>query len=284
MKKTGLAALFAVGLVNPVAAQTAAVAEASPPALTANVALTSSYRSRGIDQSYGKPALQGGFDYVHASGFYLGNWNSSVSSGAGFPDGSLEMDFYGGYTASFGDFGVDVGGIVFYYPGSQGRVLGWKAKSGAVTSKEIYLGGSWKFLSLKYSYSVSDYFALRGLDSEGEDTGKKTRGSTYLELSAEHDLGNGWGVNAHLGHLDLKNVHNGDYTDWGVGVTKDINGWVIGLSYVDTNASGKCSSSSSVQPYCLSRSLQDDGGEPNFSNSTKNGGRGIAILSLSRTF
>ena len=114
MKKTLLATLLASALAAPAMAQTAAAAPEAAPAspLTSNVGLFSSYRFRGIDQTYGKPALQGGFDYAHSSGFYVGNWNSNVSSGAGFPDGNLEMDFYGGYKTSFGDFGLDVGGIL----------------------------------------------------------------------------------------------------------------------------------------------------------------------------
>ena len=93
-------------------------APASEHTLTGNFGLFSSYRFRGIDQTSGKPALQGGFDYSHASGFYAGNWNSNVSSGAGYPEGNLEMDFYGGYKASFGNFGIDVGGLYYYYPGT----------------------------------------------------------------------------------------------------------------------------------------------------------------------
>jgi uncharacterized protein (TIGR02001 family) len=284
MKKPLFATLLVAGLAGSLLVQTSAVAEAGPNSLTANITLTSSYRSRGIDQTYGKPALQGGFDYAHASGLYLGNWNSNVSSGAGFPDGNLEMDFYGGYKTGFGDFALDVGGALYYYPGSEGRSLGWKAKSGAVTSKEIYVAGSWKFLSLKYSYSIDDYFALRGVDAAGTETGKSTRGSAYLDLNADYDLGGGWGINAHIGHLDLKNVHNGDYTDWKIGVTKDIDGWIVGLAYVDTNASGKCSGASSYQPYCVARSLRDDGGVADPSSSTKDAGRGIVLFSVSRTF
>ena len=71
--------------------------EASPHTLTGNLGLFSSYRFRGIDQTFNKPALQGGIDYSHSSGIYVGNWNSNVNSGAGFPEGNLEMDFYGGW-------------------------------------------------------------------------------------------------------------------------------------------------------------------------------------------
>ncbi|MCP5267420.1 MAG: hypothetical protein H6943_00130 [Zoogloeaceae bacterium] len=285
---SALACAFALPAA-PVLAQAAApAAETSPHSLTGNVGLFSSYRFRGIDQTYGKPALQGGIDYAHESGLYAGNWNSNVSSGAGFPDGNLEMDFYGGWKKSWGDFGLDLGGIVYYYPGSEGRALGTKADSGAVTNKELYIGGSWKFLSVKYSHSMDDYFSLRGWDAAGNSTGKSTKGTHYLELNANYDLGNGWGINGHVGHLSAQNMKNADYSDWKVGVTKDLSGWVVGLSYVGTNADGSCAKNrgtvTDFQPYCFAKSLQDDNGTLDSSSSKKDAGRGIAILSVSRSF
>ena len=157
------------------------------------------------------------------------------------------MDFYAGYKAGFGDFGIDVGGIYYYYPGSEAENLAPRASSGAVTNKELYVAGSWKFLTLKYSYSVDDYFSLRS------STGKGTDGTGYVELNANYDLGDGWGINGHIGKLNLKNIDNGDYTDWKIGVTKDLNGWVVGLAYVDTNAKGSCSKG---QFYCFSKSCR----------------------------
>ncbi len=106
MKKLLLATLVASVLAGPAFAQATAPKPVPASPLTANLSLVSSYRFRGIDQTFGKPALQGGVDYTHASGLYVGNWNSNVSSGAGFPDGNLEMDFYGGYKTTLGDFAV----------------------------------------------------------------------------------------------------------------------------------------------------------------------------------
>ncbi len=162
MKKSLIALALSGLAIAPVFAEEAA---ATPEhSVTGNLGLFSSYRFRGIDQTFGKPALQGGIDYAHSSGLYVGNWNSNVSSGAGFPDGNLEMDFYGGYKTTVGDVGLDVGAIVYYYPGSEGKVLGTNAQSGAVNNKEVYVGASWQFLSLKYSYAFDDYFSLRGWD------------------------------------------------------------------------------------------------------------------------
>jgi len=278
MKRIILAGLLAAAIF-PVMAQTAApeAADAAPAsALTANIGLFSSYRFRGIDQTFGKPALQGGFDYAHSSGLYVGNWNSNVNSGAGYPSGNLEMDFYGGYKASFGDFGIDVGAIYYYYPGTDAsssngtsitNARTTKVFNGHVDNKEIYIGGSWKFVSLKYFYSLGDYFSA-----------PETQGSNYLDLSANYDLGDGWGINGHLGSMKFKNysngISNGDYTDWKLGVTKDIVGWVVGLSYIDTNAKGSCGRG---EVYCFGNDLPG-------ATKTNDAGRAIAVLSVSKAF
>ena len=275
MKKTVLAlGIAASALVPSVALAQAAAAPASPHTLTGNAGLFSSYRFRGIDQTFGEPALQGGVDYSHASGIYLGNWNSNVQTGAGYPGANLEMDFYGGWKKSWGDWGLDVGFIYYYYPGSDaGPTIAFSpahnrtgvVHSGSVDNKELYVGGSWKFLSLKYYHSTDDYFSTPG-----------TKNSHYLDFGASYDLGNGWGINGHIGRLKFKSVANGDYTDWKIGVTKDIGGWVFGAAYVDTNADGDCNqAATSPQPYC-------------FPNSTatkfKDAGRSTVVLSVSKTF
>src|SRR6185369_9235391 len=157
-----LSLVAVVGLPGLAAAQTAAPAAAAPApehTITGNVGLFSEYRFRGISQTFGKPAIQGGFDYSHASGIYLGNWNSNVNSGAGFPAGNIEMDFYGGWKKSWDDWGLDVGFIYYYYPGTDANAASGTTllnpKTGAIhngriDNKEIYVGGSWKWLSAKY--------------------------------------------------------------------------------------------------------------------------------------
>ncbi len=249
-----------------------APAVASPHTFTANIALVSDYRFRGIDQTYNRPALQGGIDYSHSSGIYLGNWNSNVNSGAGFPSGNLEMDFYGGWKTTRDDWGLDLGAIYYYYPGSDARsdngttILNNRSgngHNGHIDNKEIYVAASWKFLTLKYSYALDDYFSI-----------PDTQGSGYVELNASHPLGDGWGVNAHVGYLHLKNYDNGNYTDWKVGVSKDLSGWLLALSYVGTNAKGNCGNG---EPYCF-------GNDSPGATKTRDAGRDVVIFSISRSF
>src|SRR5687767_1780813 len=173
MRKSMLVLAASAALAIPSFATAQQAPAATPSPFTGNIALVSQYRFRGIDQTFGKPALQGGFDYAHSSGIYVGNWNSNVNEGAGFPGANLEKDFYGGWTKAFGDFGLDIGAIYYYYPGSDSAagLVGAptnnrtnQVATGRVDNKEFYVGGSWKWLSLKYFHSLDDYFSVPGTD------------------------------------------------------------------------------------------------------------------------
>jgi len=208
------------------AAPAAPAAAASPWAVTGNAGLFSDYRFRGISQTAAKPAFQGGFDVGHASGFYAGNWNSNVDSDF-YNGANLEMDFYGGFKATAGDFGFDVGAIYYYYPGT-GTV-----RLPKIDNTELYIGGSWGPLTAKYSYAVSDFFAATD-----------SKGSSYLDFGFSYDVGNGFGVNAHVGYQTLKGLAvitqiNGatadSITDYKIGATYTIDGFVLGGTFVGTN-------------------------------------------------
>lgn len=272
MKKTLIAAAVAAACAAPVFAQEAAAA--SDHTFTANVGFVSDYLFRGISQTKGSPALQGGFDYEHASGLYAGTWASSVSwyndSNPGASK-SLEWDVYGGYKGKIGssDFGYDVGVFQYNYVGTRNE--------GQVdpNTTEVYGALSWKFLTVKYSQAVSKNFVGWGT----ADGTVKSRGSNYLELNADYDLGAGWGVNAHIGHQKVKKYDKAgqtgsatsdavaSYTDWNVGVTKDVGFGVVGLTYSDTNAKDACTPN--AQAYCWG----------NYS-----AGKGRALVSFSKTF
>lgn len=99
--------------------EAAPAAPASP--FTGNFTIASEYLYRGIAQTRGKPALQGGFDYAHPSGFYIGTWGSNISwinDAVAGASASLELDIYGGYKGTAGPLGYDVGVLTYNYPGT----------------------------------------------------------------------------------------------------------------------------------------------------------------------
>lgn len=203
--------------------------------ITGNAALSSDYRFRGISQTDKRPAFSGGFDVAHSSGFYIGNWNSNIDADF-FQGANIEMDFYGGYKGSIADIGYDVGAIYYYYPGS-GR-----AGNTTVKNTELYIGGSYGPVSLKFYYPLSDFF-----NAEQIYGGGNAGGSYYVDLSGAYDLGSGFGVNAHVGYQKLKGAAKvtefdgnvaSDIVDWKLGVTYGFsNGFVAAVSYIDTNRS-----------------------------------------------
>ncbi|MDI1362401.1 TorF family putative porin [Methylotenera sp.] len=110
----------------------AASSEAAPPyTLTYNLGVYSNYIGRGVNWGDG-PALQGGIDWAHSSGFYLGAWFSTTDpltlGGSGSavsvaPNGAplgtgnhVETDWYGGYTHAFGPVTLGIGGNYVWYP------------------------------------------------------------------------------------------------------------------------------------------------------------------------
>lgn len=185
LKKTMIAGLVAAALAPCLAS----AADAPPPpyTLTANVGIYSQYIFRGLTQTNENPAVQGGFDFAHSSGFYAGTWLSNISwltdspAATGYSSGSLEWDIYGGYRGTFGksDFGYDVGALFYVYPGSFDTATAPKpAGIGKADTQELYGALSWKWLSAKYSYSIGN--KTFGLEDSS--------GTWYLDLSANYPI------------------------------------------------------------------------------------------------
>ena len=207
----------------------AAVATVSLPALaeiSGNVALTTDYRFRGWSQTTSDPAVQGGFDYNHDNGFYVGTWGSNVEFA-----GSLELDYYAGFANDINDsIGYDVGVIYYDYPGGD---------LGGVDPEfwEVYggLSGDLGPVSLSGTISYSDdYFG---------ETGK----AWYYDLGASYGLPYDISLNAHFGYQTIDDGSIKDdgffssdedsYKDWSIGVTKTMWDLDFDLSYIDTNLS-----------------------------------------------
>lgn len=206
-------------------AQTAGAADApvaSP--ITANVTLASEYVYRGISQTREKLALQGGFDYAHSSGLYVGTWGSNISWITDIEPAAtsnLELDVYAGYKGSINsDISYDVGVLHYDYPGS------YPAGFTSADTDELYVAGSYKMFTLKYSHSISNLFGYAN-----------SKNSSYLDASANFEVMSGLTLGLHAGHQKIKNSSDFDYTDYKVSLTKDFGGGLsVSGAYIDTNA------------------------------------------------
>lgn len=259
--------------------------EASP--LTFNVGVVSDYLFRGVSQTHGKPAIQGGVDYAFSNGFYVGAWASNITwVKDNWGKGSLEIDVYGGYKGTAGDIGYDIGYITYNYPGKGDAVPGFNANP---NTQEVYFGLSYKWLSAKYSYATSSHF-IGWVGGPNYD--QKTRGSDYIELNANYDMGDGWTLIGHVGHqkvknyVDTANLRGANYTDWKIGVSKDVGFGVVTLAYSDTNAKGECSDplpGTNVSSYCWGNKGAVSG-TSTATSGFKDVARGTAVLSFLKAF
>jgi uncharacterized protein (TIGR02001 family) len=198
-------------------------AEESP--ISFNIGLTTDYLVRGISQTEHDPALSGGVDYTADNGLYASFWMSTQSWVTAKTNSNFEFDLSGGYAGQVGDIGYDLGLLYLMFDGD--NIPGVATPDGA----EVYATVSYKGVALTYNRTISHYSG--GWNDVGTDG---SRGSTYIELAAERDLGSGWGLIGHVGRVSVKNHSYASFNDWGVGVNKDLGFGVVTLAYNDTNA------------------------------------------------
>lgn len=201
--------------------------EADPPSeftITGNVAIVTDYRFRGLSFTAGDPAIQGGININHKSGFYVGVWGSNLEDSPVY--GSMEMDIFGGWTGSIGSgITADVGLLYYAYPnGKVGKAEYFEPYASLSTT----FGPASAKLGIAYAWSQD---SLGGGDN------------VYVYTD--------WGVgipntpislSAHLGYADgvqspklLTGAGTGGGLDWALGasvnITKNLS---LGATYIGT--------------------------------------------------
>jgi uncharacterized protein (TIGR02001 family) len=205
MKKVILALMLAAGV-------SAAQAE-----VTGNASLTSDYRFRGVSQTQNAPAVQGGVDFAHSSGFYAGNWNSSISSELYPGSAGIESDVYAGFKKEFGGVTVDAGVLGYMYPRT----------TTDTNTTEVYVNASYNVLSVKYSRSITNYFGVAD-----------SKNSSYIQADANVPVAGKLSAVAHYGRTSVANNEALNYADYNVGGAYDLNGWVVAAKYHANTSKG----------------------------------------------
>jgi len=229
-------------ILSTLLASTAAMAQAKAPApdytLSYNVGVTSNYVFRGITQAAANPAIQGGVDFAHKSGFYLGAWASNVKwvkEVNGATKGDYEIDLYGGYKGTIAGLSYDVGFISYQYPGNDSGVANTAYPTavaagayGNASTNEFYGALTYSVVTFKYSQTLGNMMG-----------NLNTSASRYFDLSANFDLGSGFTLTPHVGRQTIPNIVNNaaDYNDYSLTIAKDLgNGLAISAAATGTSA------------------------------------------------
>jgi uncharacterized protein (TIGR02001 family) len=229
-RKNNIMKLKLILLLSAMAYAGASFGQAKAPepdyTLSFNASVVTDYRYRGISQSRLKPAVQGGLDFVHKNGFYLGAWGSTIKwiKDSGATDGNVEIDLYGGFKGELAKgVAFDVGMLRYEYVSNKlGAVSGYANAN----TTELYGALTYGVVTAKYSQSLSNLFG-----------NINSKNSQYLDLSATFDLGSGMTLTPHVGRQLVNNNPNYHYTDYSITLAKDLgNGLSASAMLVDTNA------------------------------------------------
>lgn len=214
LKKLSLALSIAAASFSAAAVAETVNTPAGDLDVTMNAGLTTDYIFRGVSQTQGNGAIQGGLDIAHDSGLYVGTWASNVDFGG---KASVEFDYYLGFGGDITeDVSYDLGWIKYDYPGE------------AALNFSEYYG------------SVSAYGFTLGANYSNDFAGSNS--TLYSYIGYEYTLPMDIGLALQYGDYDFKDalVVGGEdsYNDWSVGLSKTCMGLDFALTYTDTDLSG----------------------------------------------
>ena len=185
---------------------------------SANVGFFNQYSYRGIDQSGEEAAIQGGFDWAHDSGFYIGTWASNVDFNDN--DSVTEFDFYGGYAKEIQNgINLDLSMIGYTYPGAY-----------ASSNYDFYeysfgLGKSIGPVSFSTAINYSPEFFAKSGDATYWQGGLDYE---FQEIKISGHVGKQW--------VDLETTYGApDYVDYSIGASYAWQGFDLSVAYVDTD-------------------------------------------------
>ena len=192
----------------------------SPVEFSANVGYYSDYIYRGGSQTQDGPAIQGGFDMGHESGFYLGTWASNLDFNN---SANVEIDFYGGFGGELPNgISWDIGALYYWYPG----VKAADDAGGDFDFYDVYAGVRYTFpgdLAPSIGFGIAytpDYFGEVG-------------DATYYTVDFGASLPGDVGLAFQFGDQDNdeENRAGPSYSHASVGISKAIGIFTLDLSY-----------------------------------------------------
>ncbi len=180
----------------------AAALPANAAEVSANVGYNSEYIFRGIPQS--DSSVFAGLD-ASTGGFYVGTWAADVEQG-------LEVDLYGGYGGSIGEFSYGIGATAYLYTDDFDD-----------TYKEINLSLGYGIFSI--SAAIGEYDNFKGTPSDGGEGFNEKQDYTFF--APRIDYNGFYGLVGIFG-----DDFDGEYYEVGYGSTLEAIGVDWTVSYI----------------------------------------------------
>lgn len=192
---------------------------------SANASVTNNYIWRGLTQTTNEPAVQGGIDYSHESGFYAGTWASNVQYAADDVF-SYEHDIYFGYAGEAGSISYDVGYLYYNYD-----------SAGAFDFGEIYATIGYENFSVT-GYLLANTQADEGTTPSGDESNFDFGSTFYLSADYAYEIKEGVELGFHIGYHDGDfsegfNGVPGAYFDYNISLAKDGFSFVVTTTDLD---------------------------------------------------
>ncbi|HKJ71626.1 MAG TPA: TorF family putative porin [Gammaproteobacteria bacterium] len=172
--------------------------------LTGNVGVTNNYIWRGFTQTNDAPAVSGGIDYSHESGFYAGTWLSNVDfadpTSSPATRSEYEQDWYLGFGGGMDDFSYDVGYALYTYPLSRDANFG-----------EVHATAGYSYVSVNVAYTVN---------SQVKGDSPFVEGDLYYSASLDVPIKGDFGVSATYGHYEFDKVSDSSYNHYNLYLNK----------------------------------------------------------------
>lgn len=237
----------------PIAAPAAAQTETavSPPiTVSGSATIASDYRFRGVSQSDGEMAVQGGITVSHESGAYAGLWGSNLAGWGTFGGANMELDLIAGYKVKLsGNATLDAGATWYMYPGGADKTdfVEPYAKLTGTTGQATLTAG----IAYAPKQQALGRWYFTGADAAAgvyNDPGDK-HDNTYVwgdaavalagtPLTAKAHIGHSWG-NPGLGPNATSVAPTGRYWDWSLGADATWRNLTLGVAYVGTDISDR---------------------------------------------
>jgi uncharacterized protein (TIGR02001 family) len=205
--------------------------------VTTQLTLATDYLFRGVSQTQTGPAIQGGLDIEHASGFYVGGFASNVDFAAP-SDANIELDGLFGYRREIFGIKFDLGAIYYAYPGA---------------STQPHTLNYWEF-ALKAASEIGPA-TLLGAIYYSPDFQLESGTGLYSEGGIDLKLPFDFVISGRLGYQSIdRNERFGlpDFWNWSLSASREVFGFTFSVGYYDTDISRRECGGSNI---CSARAL-----------------------------